>query len=81
MKQGRQITRSASVVGLFTLASRVLGLIRDAVIAAFFLKGSRDAFIIALTIPNVIRRLTGEGSLTVAFIPVFTEYKEKITNG
>jgi len=68
------MARSASVVGLFTLASRILGLIRDAVVAAYYPKADTDAFFIAFRIPNVLRRLTGEGALTVAFIPVFTEY-------
>jgi putative peptidoglycan lipid II flippase len=71
------LARSAGLVGLATLASRVLGLVRDMVIAAFFDKGRTDAFFVAFTIPNVLRRLLAEGSLTVAFIPVFTEYRSK----
>jgi putative peptidoglycan lipid II flippase len=81
MKEGRQITRSAGVVGLFTLLSRVLGLIRDAVVAARFPKAATDVFFVAFTIPNVLRQLLAEGALTVAFIPVFTEYKEHRTEG
>jgi putative peptidoglycan lipid II flippase len=77
MKEGRQITRSAGVVGAITLLSRVMGMIRDAVVAAFFPKSATDPFYIAFTIPNVMRQLLAEGSLTVAFIPVFTEYWEK----
>ena len=77
MSKDRQITRSAGVVGLFTLFSRILGLVRDAVVAACFPKGSTDAFFVAYTIPNVLRRLLAEGALTVAFIPVFTETLEK----
>ena len=76
MKESRQIARSAGLVGLLTLASRVLGLVRDAFVAAVFSKRSTDAFFIAFTIPNVLRRLLAEGSLTVAFIPVFTEYRQ-----
>lgn len=75
--EDRQLTRSAGVVGFFTLLSRILGLIRDAVVAALFPKGSTDAFFVAYTIPNVLRRLLAEGALTVAFIPVFTETVEK----
>jgi putative peptidoglycan lipid II flippase len=71
-----QLTRWAGLVGLLTLASRVLGLVRDAVVAAFFPKGGTDAFFVAFTVPNVLRRLLAEGALTVAFIPVFTEYRE-----
>ena len=70
------MTRSASVVGLFTLLSRVLGLARDAVVAATYRSTATDAFFVAFRIPNMLRRLTGEGSLTVAFIPVFTEHLE-----
>lgn len=74
MKEGRNITRSAALVGLFTLFSRILGLVRDAVVAASYPRAATDAFFIAFRIPNVLRRLTGEGSLTVAFIPVFTDH-------
>ena len=76
-----QMARSAGMVGLFTLLSRVLGLVRDAVVAASFAKRATDAFFVAFTIPNVLRRLLAEGSLTVAFIPVFTEYREKKGEG
>jgi len=70
-----KVRRAAGVVGFFTLASRVLGLIRDIVIAAFFGTGmAADAFFVAFRIPNLLRRLFAEGSLTIAFIPVFTEY-------
>lgn len=69
--------RAAGWVGLLTLASRVLGLLRDMVIAALFHKTITDAFFVAFTIPNVLRRLLAEGSLTVAFIPIFTEYRER----
>ncbi len=71
-----RIARSASLVGLLTLGSRVLGLLRDAVVAASFKKAATDAFFVAFTIPNVLRRLLAEGSLTVAFVPVFTDYRE-----
>jgi putative peptidoglycan lipid II flippase len=76
MKEGRQIARSAGKVGLYTLASRVLGLVRDSVVAALFPKAATDVFFVAFTIPNVLRQLLAEGALTAAFIPVFTEYRE-----
>ncbi|MBK8482601.1 MAG: murein biosynthesis integral membrane protein MurJ [Proteobacteria bacterium] len=60
-----------------TLASRILGLLRDAVIAAYFRRGATDAFFVAFTIPNVLRRLLAEGALTVAFIPVLTECRQR----
>ncbi len=81
MQESRQITRSAGLVSLFTLLSRILGLLRDAVTAAFYAKKETDVFFVAFTIPNVLRRLTAEGALTVAFIPVFTEYREKKGEG
>jgi putative peptidoglycan lipid II flippase len=81
LKEKGQITRSAGKVGLLTLLSRVLGLVRDAVVAASFTKRSTDAFFVAFTIPNVLRRLLAEGTLTVAFIPVFTDYREQKGEG
>ncbi len=72
-----RMTRSAGLVGLLTLASRVLGLIRDAVVAALFRQQGTDAFFVAFTVPNVLRRLLAEGSLTVAFIPVYTAHRAR----
>jgi putative peptidoglycan lipid II flippase len=69
--------RSAGVVTLGTLTSRILGLVRDVVSAA--LVGTAwvwDAFIVAFTIPNLLRRMLGEGALSAAFIPVFAEEME-----
>ncbi len=69
------VSHAAGVVSVFTFLSRILGLIRDMVIAAFFGTGMiADAFVVAFRIPNLLRRLFAEGSLTIAFIPVFTEY-------
>lgn len=71
-------TRAAGVVGTATLLSRILGFVRDVVIAWFFGAGlSSDAFFVAFRIPNLLRRLFAEGSLSIAFIPVFTEYLHK----
>lgn len=70
-----QIAKAAGVVGLSTLISRILGFVRDAIIASLFGAGmAADAFFVAFRIPNLFRRLLGEGSLTSSFIPVFTEY-------
>jgi putative peptidoglycan lipid II flippase len=69
-----RVTKAAGVVGLATLLSRILGYVRDVVMASFFGAGLfSDAFIAAFRIPNLLRRLFGEGSLTVAFVPVFAE--------
>jgi len=75
MRENDLVTRAAGVVGIFTFLSRILGLVRDILIANFFGSGmSADAFFVAFRIPNLLRRLFAEGSLTVSFIPVFTEY-------
>ncbi len=73
----RRILRSAGLISALTLSSRVLGLVRDAVVAALFSRRATDAFFVAFTIPNVLRRLLAEGALTIAFIPVYTEYKKE----
>ncbi len=71
----KAFARAAGIVGGFTLISRVFGFIRDMVIAWFFGAGPlSDAFFAAFRLPNLFRRLFGEGSLTVAFIPVFSGY-------
>lgn len=72
-----QMLKSSGAMGLATLASRLLGLVREQVYAAFMGTGAvADAFFLAFTIPNLFRRLLGEGALTAAFIPIFKE-KEK----
>ncbi|WP_430463006.1 murein biosynthesis integral membrane protein MurJ [Thalassolituus sp. LLYu03] len=68
------LLRSSSIVSLMTLLSRVLGLIRDMVVAQYF--GARaDAFLVAFKIPNFFRRLFAEGAFSVAFVPVLSEYR------
>lgn len=72
-----RLLKSSGAVGTATLISRVLGFAREAVYAGFMGVGMvSDAFYYALTIPNLFRRLLGEGALTAAFIPIFKE-KEK----
>ncbi len=72
--------RSTFSVSAPTLLSRILGYIRD-LIQAYYLgtSGTAGAFIIAYTIPNLLRRLTGEGAMTAAFVPVFTQLKKEKT--
>ena len=61
-----------------TLLSRVFGLLRDITLATFFgASGGTDAFLVAFKIPNFMRRLFGEGAFSLAFVPVFSEYREK----
>ncbi|MCX8118983.1 MAG: murein biosynthesis integral membrane protein MurJ [Desulfobacterota bacterium] len=75
MSEHGRITKAASIIGMGTLLSRILGFLRDVVIAHFFGAGmAADAFFVAFRIPNLWRRLVGEGSLTVSFIPIYTEY-------
>ena len=78
MSDKHQIARSAGIIGFLTLMSRIAGYIRDMVMAYFFgATAFTDAFWIAFRIPNLLRRLFAEGSLTISFIPVFTEMLEK----
>ncbi|MEA3328886.1 MAG: murein biosynthesis integral membrane protein MurJ [Candidatus Omnitrophota bacterium] len=78
MSDGKSLVKSAGVIGLSTFASRILGLLRDVFSASLFGTGLVwDAFLIAFMIPNLMRRLLGEGALSGSFIPVFTEYLEK----
>ena len=71
--ENQAVGRAAGVVGKATLASRILGYIRDAVIAATFgASAGADAFFVAFRIPNLLRRLFAEGSLSVAFVPALT---------
>ena len=69
------VARAAAVVSGATLVSRILGFLRDLVIARAFGAGiASDAFFVAFRLPNLLRRLVAEGALSSAFIPVFTEY-------
>ena len=72
------LLRSASVVSGLTMVSRVLGLIRDMILANLFgAGGGIDAFFVAFRIPNFFRRLFAEGAFSQAFVPVLSEYRSK----
>ena len=72
------VRKAAGTVGGLTLVSRILGFARDVAIAWFFGTGFHsDAFFVAFRIPNILRRLFAEGSLSMAFVSVFTEYMVK----
>jgi putative peptidoglycan lipid II flippase len=72
-----QMLKSSGAMGAATLTSRVLGMVREMAYARFMGDGPvAGAFTLAFTIPNLFRRLLGEGALTAAFIPIFKE-KEK----
>jgi len=72
---GARLARSAGLTGAATLASRILGLVRDQVLAALFGAGNdMDAFIVAFRIPNLMRDLFAEGAMSAAFVPTFTRH-------
>src|SRR5688572_31382118 len=70
------LLRAASTVSLFTLLSRITGLVRDQVIAGSFgVSAATDAFNVAFRIPNLLRRLFGEGAFSQAFVPILAATK------
>src|SRR2546422_8923816 len=70
-----QVVRALGGIAGATLLSRLLGFVRDMVVARAFGAGPiTDAFFVAFRIPNILRRLLAEGALATAMIPVFTEY-------
>jgi putative peptidoglycan lipid II flippase len=71
-ERSRLVAR-AGVVGAGTLASRILGLLRDMVLAAVFDRDATDAWWVAFTIPNALRQLLGEGAVSSAVVPVLSE--------
>jgi putative peptidoglycan lipid II flippase len=74
--RGRSLLRSAGLVSLMTMLSRIMGLVRDVVIAnTFGASAATDAFFVAFKIPNFLRRLFAEGAFAQAFVPVLSEYK------
>ena len=65
-------------VGSMTFLSRILGFLRDSIIARVFGAGlATDAFFVAFKIPNLLRRISAEGAFTQAFVPILGEYKTK----
>ena len=74
----KSILRSGLVLSLMTFASRIMGLIREMTKASFLGTGFySDCFSVAFLIPNLLRKLFAEGSVTVAFVPTFKSYLEK----
>ncbi len=70
-----RLARSAGVFGLATITSRILGLVREQVLAYYFGAGdANDAFRVASRIPNLVRDLFAEGAMSAAFVPTFTGY-------
>jgi len=78
MSSARSVVSAAKLIALCTLLSRVTGLVRDILLArAFGLGWVQDAFVYAFAIPNLFRRLFGEGALAPAFVPTFTRTLEQ----
>ncbi len=76
-KNSGQIAKSAGLVSIAIMCSRVLGLVREQVMATLFGAGtSYDSFIVAFRIPNLLRDLFGEGALSAAFVAVFSDYDQ-----
>jgi putative peptidoglycan lipid II flippase len=72
-QEGGRIARAAGMMGVLTLASRILGLARDVGQAAVLGTGiAADAFTLAFVVPNILRRLFGESTVSAAFVPTYT---------
>ena len=78
VSEERRVAKHAGAVGAATMLSRVLGLVREQVMASVFGAGfATDAFNVAFRVPNLLRDLFAEGAMSSAFVPTFTEYREK----
>lgn len=74
----RSVARSAGIVSIAVMGSRVMGLVREMVFASYFGAGFLyDAFLVGFRIPNLLRDLFAEGALSAAFVKVFTDYQIK----
>lgn len=74
----KKLFKSTGLVAMMTMLSRLLGFVRDVVLAQIFGAGAEfDAFVIAFKIPNFMRRLFAEGAFAQAFVPVMADYKEQ----
>jgi putative peptidoglycan lipid II flippase len=74
VEENKKLVRATGVIGAATFLSRILGFARDMIIAGLFGASlSADAFFVAFRVPNLLRKLFGEGALSAAFVPVFTE--------
>jgi putative peptidoglycan lipid II flippase len=74
--ENQSVIKSAGVIGVATFSSRILGFVRDMVIARLFgATPAADAFFVAFRIPSLLRELFAEGAMSSAFIPVYTEYR------
>lgn len=73
-----KIARAAGLMSIATFISRILGYVKDMILARYFgATGTADVFFVAFRVPNLLRELFAEGSMSSAFIPVVTEYQTK----
>lgn len=80
MAQSQKLVRSTSTVALFTLLSRIMGFMRDIIVAHIFGAGGLfDAFVVAFKLPNFLRRLFGEGAFAQAFVPILADQRASQT--
>lgn len=78
----RSLLKASGVTGSMTMVSRILGLVREVVIARVFgVSDGTDAFFLANRIPNFLRRLFAEGAFNQAFVPVLSEYRSNHSHG
>ena len=78
MDEKRNITKAAGLMSVATFISRILGYAKDMILAVFFgATGLSDTFFVAFRIPNLLRELFAEGSMSSAVIPVVTEHQTK----
>ena len=77
MAKKKSLISNFSIVSLWTLFSRILGFLRDIIMALYLGSGPvAQAFLLAFTIPNMLRRIFAEGSFNKVFIPIFISVKE-----
>jgi putative peptidoglycan lipid II flippase len=70
------LLKALATVSSMTLLSRILGFVRDFVIARSFGAGmATDAFFVAFRLPNLLRRMFAEGAFSQAFVPILAEYR------
>jgi putative peptidoglycan lipid II flippase len=82
MRGGMNLLKALATVSSMTLLSRILGFVRDLVIARVFGAGlATDAFFVAFKLPNLLRRLFAEGAFSQAFVPILSEYKNRRGEG
>ncbi|MBB72144.1 MAG: murein biosynthesis integral membrane protein MurJ [Legionellales bacterium] len=81
MAKQKSLAKSTGLVSSMTMTSRILGFVRDMVVAHIFGAGiATDAFFVAFKIPNFMRRLFAEGAFSQAFVPVLSGYREQQTH-